>query len=325
MPRNAHRVDADFAEEILAELYAYRPKRRWAAFLLWGTLGLVGAHRFYLDRPGSGLLMAFTLGGGFVWWMVDAFRIAALVRDHNAEQDRRRREGLPPLELAFMPPLAPDVLAQPPAWTERWRTAGRKRRAARLAGDVLVLLTAGTLLGIVAKRLDVWEAVFAVFVLAALTAAGTAVGRFGHLPVIHELIRWSHRLRLFYYYATPGNPLGLLFRAVTAAVSAPLRRRDRAEVRLYLQLSGMITVAFLLLDAGREFLPPLLRGQGMPGLMGLAGFWITEATLTFIVIYAFAAPIGAVLTLYLLVRPTHTLPRLLSVFVLAATAWGLLL
>lgn len=34
--------------------------------------------------------------------------------------------------------------------------------------------------------------------------------------------------------------------------------------------------------------------------------------MTFVAIYAFAAPIGAVITLYVLVTPTHTLPRRLS-------------
>ncbi|NIP82074.1 MAG: hypothetical protein GWM90_23780, partial [Gemmatimonadetes bacterium] len=44
----------------------------------------------------------------------------------------------------------------------------------------------------------------------------------------------------------------------------------------------------------------------------LLGVWIREAFMTFFVIYAFAAPIGAVLTLYLLTRRTHTVPRLLG-------------
>src|SRR5690606_33129395 len=44
--------DADFAAEVLAELYTYPPKRPWVARLLWALTGWFGGHRFYLYRPG---------------------------------------------------------------------------------------------------------------------------------------------------------------------------------------------------------------------------------------------------------------------------------
>ncbi len=44
--------------------------------------------------------------------------------------------------------------------------------------------------------------------------------------------------------------------------------------------------------------------------------------MTFFVIYAFATPIGAVLTLYLLTRRTHTVPRLLGGLALLFIALG---
>ncbi|HUH12737.1 MAG TPA: TM2 domain-containing protein [Longimicrobiales bacterium] len=319
-----HRVDADFAEEILAELYAYRRKRPWLAFLLWGTLGLVGGHRFYLERPLTGLLMMFTAGGVFVWWLADAFLILAMVREHNAEQEVRQRAGLPPVEMAFMPPLSRHVLDQPPAWTRRWREAGRAWRMVRFGGDLLVLLIAGVGLGALARAEGVWEGPVAVLVLAAVTSAGGTVGRVGHLPVVHGLLRWSHRVRLFYYYNKPGSPLALLFRPVTGAILAPFRRRDRAEVKLYLRLGALFTLGFLLLDFGGEVLGPILTGGELPAAGALFEFWLKEATITFAVIYAFATPIGAVLTLYLLMRPTHTLPRLLSALVVGAMALGML-
>lgn len=317
--------DADFAADVLADLYAYRPKRRWLAFLLWATLGWFGGHRFYLDRSGTGLLMLFSLGGALMWWIVDGFLITGMVNAHNVEQARRRREGLPPLELSFMPPLSRDVLDAPPEWTILRRQRSRARRILRFGGDVLVLIVAGLALGAVAKRLDVWEAILAVLALVVLTFAGASVGRFGHMPVVRGLLRWSHRLRLFYYYNKPGNPAALLFRPVTAALLAPFRRRGRAEVRLYLQLGGVFTAAFLLLDFGGEVLGFLFGGQSGPGMTDLLGLWIREAVLTFIVIFAFATPIGAVLTLYLLVRRKHTVPRVLSVLVTAAIFWGLLI
>jgi hypothetical protein len=142
------------------------------------------------------------------------------------------------------------------------------------------------------------------------------------MPVFRELIRWSHRLRLFYYYNRPGTPLALLFRPVTGALLAPFRRRDRAEVKLYLQLGGIFTLLFLLLDLGEA-----LAAEGIGALSpgSLFGLWVKEATTTFIVIYSFATPIGAVLTLHLLMRPTHTVARVLSVLVVVAMFAGLLM
>lgn len=322
-PWGADHVDADFAADVLADLYAYRPRRRWLAFLLWATLGWAGGHRYYLERPGTGLLMLMTGGGALVWWAIDGFLITGMVAAHNAEQQRRRQAGLPPVELDFMPPLTRDVLAEPPAWTVLRRTRSRARRRVRFVADVLVLLVAGISLGAVAKRLDVWEAVLAVLVLVGLSFAGSAAGRFGHLPVVHGLLRWSHKLRLFYYYNKPGNPLALLFRPVTATLLAPFRRRDKAEVRIYLQLGAVFTVGFLLLDFGGEMFAFLFAGEAGPGVASLFRLWLTEAVLTFLVIFAFATPIGAVLTLYLLVLPTHTVPRVLSVVAAAAILWGL--
>lgn len=317
------RVDADFAEDILAELYAYGRKRRWVAYLLWGTLGWFGAHRFYLDRPLTGLLQLFTLGGVFFWWFADLFLIPQMVREQHAEQERRSRHALPPLELAFMPPLWKNALEQPPEWTTRWREAGPARRAVRLLADTAVLLLVGFLLGVAARALDVPEAPIAVLILAGLTAAGSASGGIAHLPVLHGLIRWSHRLRLFYYYSRPGGALALLFRPVTGLLLAPFRRRDRAEVRLYLQLGAVFTLIFLLVDFGADVIGPVARGR-VPSLTTLLGIWIQEAVTTFIVIFAFATPVGAILTKYLLTLRTHTVPRLLSLLVVVAVLLGLL-
>ena len=44
--------------------------------LLALMLGGFGAHRFYVGRVGSALLMLFTLGGLGIWTLVDVFVIA---------------------------------------------------------------------------------------------------------------------------------------------------------------------------------------------------------------------------------------------------------
>lgn len=305
------RVDPDFAADVLRDLYVYRRKRRWLAWLLWGTLGLLGVHRFYLDRPGTGLLMLFTGGGAMLWWLVDALLLPSMVRQQVQEQARREAAGLSPVELAFMPPLDPEVLARPPAWTAEWRARSPARKALRFVADLFVLVLSGVLLAAVAKETGVWEAVFAVLLLAAFASAGGALGRFAGTPVLGTLLRWSHRLRLFYYFNRPGSPPALLMRSVTASVTAPFRARDRAEVRMYLQLGAFFTVLFVLLDFG-GVLVSAAAGGGMPGLSELLELWLRQAVMTFVVIFAFTTPIGAVITLYLLLSRTHTVPRLLS-------------
>lgn len=77
------------------------------AYLLWAFLGYVGAHRFYLGRPLSGLIM-LALSGlvllvtfvsfgllGFlwvivaIWWFIDALLIPGMAaRTNSAIADR---------------------------------------------------------------------------------------------------------------------------------------------------------------------------------------------------------------------------------------------
>jgi uncharacterized RDD family membrane protein YckC len=45
------------------------------AFWLCSFLGLFGAHRFYVGKIGTGLLQLFTLGGLFIWWSIDLYKI----------------------------------------------------------------------------------------------------------------------------------------------------------------------------------------------------------------------------------------------------------
>lgn len=315
-------IDADFAHEVLDDLYRFRRKRLVLAWLLWGLLGWFGAHRFYLGRDGTALLMMFTGGGLLVWWIVDAFFIGAFVRDHNAEQQRRREAGLPPLQLAFMPPLDKNVLQQPPDWTCRWQARDRARQWLRFAGDLAVLVIAGTALGSLAGIDGAEEAIFAIIVVVATTALGGATAGLQRFSLGRTLLRWTHRVRLFYYFNAPQSPPALLLRPIVGPLLAPFRKRERAEVRLWVELGFAFTLIFLLLDFAEHIVVPLIRGGADVGIGTLAGVWIEETPITFFVTYAFAAPIGAVLTLYLLVQPTHTLPRLLSAVTLAAILIG---
>jgi TM2 domain-containing membrane protein YozV/RNA polymerase subunit RPABC4/transcription elongation factor Spt4 len=47
------------------------PKSRLAVTLLAWFLGQLGAHRFYLEKWGTAILMLFTLGGLGIWALID--------------------------------------------------------------------------------------------------------------------------------------------------------------------------------------------------------------------------------------------------------------
>jgi TM2 domain-containing membrane protein YozV len=52
-------------------------KRILPAFLLCFFLGFFGAHRFYVGKIGTGILMLCTIGGGFgLWVLIDCIMIA---------------------------------------------------------------------------------------------------------------------------------------------------------------------------------------------------------------------------------------------------------
>ncbi|KAK3086034.1 hypothetical protein FSP39_012423 [Pinctada imbricata] len=57
------------------------------AFLLWATLGLFGAHHFYLHRYFFGVLYLLTLGLFFGGWLIDFFRMRELVKDSNEKME----------------------------------------------------------------------------------------------------------------------------------------------------------------------------------------------------------------------------------------------
>ena len=47
------------------------PKSRLAAALLCGLIGVLGVHRFYVGKIGTGILMLITLGGLGIWQLID--------------------------------------------------------------------------------------------------------------------------------------------------------------------------------------------------------------------------------------------------------------
>jgi hypothetical protein len=297
----------DFSRAVLEEMYQYRVRRPAVAWGLWLISGLLGGHRFYLGRTASGLLMLLTGGLGGIWWVVDAFLVNRMVRQHNERQRERERLGMPPVGMEFMPPLpTPRELALPPAW------APRRGGLARLLGDAIVLLIAGGALGAVTASRGDFEALFAVLTLIAITVLGARWDP--NLPLLEQLDRWSHRLRLYYRQNDPGGPLSLLFRPIVGLVTAIFRKQARGEVRLYLQLGAVFTIGFTLLDLAQAF-------SGAEGGLD-TGALVRDLFFTFASVYAFATPIGAILTTHLLLERRDSILWTLSGLSVVAIAMG---
>lgn len=79
----ASELDAmdDAAYDGWAEEYARRRKSGLVAFIC----ALFGVHYAYLGRWGLFLLYLVTVGGFFMWWFVDLFRVTGLVAESNRD------------------------------------------------------------------------------------------------------------------------------------------------------------------------------------------------------------------------------------------------
>src|SRR5688572_32078105 len=76
-------------ERMLSSAMAPNPseKSRAVALALCIPLGVFGAHRFYVGKIGTGLLMLCTLGGLGLWYLYDLITIASGERseEHTSE------------------------------------------------------------------------------------------------------------------------------------------------------------------------------------------------------------------------------------------------
>ena len=66
---------------------AISTKSRLATLLLCFFLGWAGAHRFYVNKIGTGVMMLLSGGGLGIWWLVDIiFVVSGAFRD---KEDKR--------------------------------------------------------------------------------------------------------------------------------------------------------------------------------------------------------------------------------------------
>jgi TM2 domain-containing membrane protein YozV len=57
-------------------IYGPSDKSRGVALALAALLGVFGAHRFYVGKTGTGVLMLCTLGGAGLWYLYDLILVA---------------------------------------------------------------------------------------------------------------------------------------------------------------------------------------------------------------------------------------------------------
>ncbi|MEM1188484.1 MAG: TM2 domain-containing protein [Pseudomonadota bacterium] len=302
-------ADPDFSPEVVADLYRFRPRNLWTARFLAVLLGPSGAHRFYCGKPASAVLMLFTVGGGLVWWIWDLFHLRAMVAASDARDREREAMGQPPRGMGFLPPQDKLRLNQTPHWAPR--RAGR----GRVLGSVLVLGLIGLALGSVTGATGFYEpvVVLALFIVISLVAA--RIPGLTRIPILNALVRWVHRLRLFYHSVDPGSLWLLAARPIFGVFVAPWQPKARAEVRLHLQFGGIVVVLFTLWDVLE-----LLQG---------GGFWVGFGRLlaqfaqTLVFTYLFVAPASAILTTQLLLARRDAVVWMLSAVTLGAIVAGL--
>jgi TM2 domain-containing membrane protein YozV len=86
------------------------------AYLLWWFVGILGIHRFYLERPKTGLVQLLLLIFGWlplflgwialgIWWLLDAYFVQEYVRQYNDLNDGR------PLAISLMTQTSNKALA----------------------------------------------------------------------------------------------------------------------------------------------------------------------------------------------------------------------
>ncbi len=300
-------VAPDFSEAVVADLYRYTEKRPALALFICVTTGIFGGHRFYLNQPASAFAMLFSLGGGIVWWIVDMFRVGDMVRRYNKDQRERRAQGLPPRALSFMPPLDGKPLPARPHW------AKHRDRRGQITGGAIVLFIAGFGLGTVSSATGNPEAIVAVFALIAITLVGARWPALATLPLLRGFDRWSHRLRLYYFITDPGGLFNLALRPIAHIFAAPWRKRAWAEVRLYLELGAWFTILFGILD-----IFDAIDEQGSFSLIAFA----LDLAVTLVIVYAFAAPIGAILNTQLLLSRRDSVVWVLSCVAVVAISLG---
>ena len=85
-------------------------KSRGIAFMLAIVLGVFGAHRFYVGKIGTGILMLCTVGGLGIWDLYDVIMVAS--GSFRDAEDRRVLRWDPESSEDLHPELSAEVIAE---------------------------------------------------------------------------------------------------------------------------------------------------------------------------------------------------------------------
>lgn len=304
-------ADPDFSRAVVDELYRRRPYSLAITGLLAVTLGALGAHRFYCGRFWSAMAMLLTAGGGLLWWIWDVFHLRSLVVLANERQLSREAAGFPPRGMDFMPRRSELRLDEPPPW------AVRRSSKARVVASAVMLTGLGLALGGTTALTRSWEPAVVLTLFMAISLIAARSKTLAKVPVLGALIRWVHRLRLFYHHVDPGSVTSLALRPIFGIFWAPWRPSTRAEIRLHLQMGGIVVLALAVFDA----IEVLRSATLAAGLIAL----LAELAQTLVFTYLFVAPASALLTTQLLLSRRDRLVQTLSLLTLVSMVVGFVL
>ncbi len=303
-------------QALVLDLQQYPLRTRRTLTLLWLFTGIFGGHRYYLHQVGPGVLMTLTYGGAGIWWLLDGFRLGRMLEAYNGEQNFRRKRGLPPMELDFMPTLDTRLLERRPPW---FLGASVARR--RLGRDALVVGFVAAVLGSVCTDSD-WrqiqlEPIAGLLALLALVQARPQLLALRRHRFVQEILQWHLKLKLYYHQNAVPPPFELLFRPLLGLFTVAFRRRRSGEARLYMELGVVFTVIFSLVDIARGTYWPQLASADFSGLLRA---WLGNTVVQFFVMYSCLTPIGATLLKHeLMLKPDRD-----RLVLTAATLGGLL-
>lgn len=63
-----------------------REKELWIAYFLWFFFGLLGIHKFYLEKFGMGIIYILTGGFFFIGWFIDLFTLPSQLERYNLRE-----------------------------------------------------------------------------------------------------------------------------------------------------------------------------------------------------------------------------------------------
>ncbi len=278
-----------------AELKTYPHKEMKIILLLWLFTGVFGGHRFYLERPGTGILMFVTGGGSMIWWIIDLFLLKGMIQEFNEEQDRRQLAGLPAVGWEFIPSVDVDLSVIPP-WYKDKRGVVKALGKGIIVADAVVLAVFSMVLGDFMFSRGAFQPAMAALINMILILFSDRLMPYFHWPVVHEIIHLDYKLRLFYYFNKPGGALKLLLRPIFGLFRAPFDRKVRAEIKIYLEISTVFAAFFLVLDL---IVKLFSGGFSFDNLLDNV---FNRLIRDLVIIYVLVSPICATLTKHVLLR-----------------------